>query len=140
MVVPVVRILLLSVATTFPLRVMPLALVHPEPKSMVMVLGQVVLSAGVTVTVAQVAILQLTDPYSITGFDGRECNFSERPYCSHKLHINLHGMGGFVNLSMELNRRTFLSFAVITQVVFWLVALTLVLYVSSANLKPEHAL
>jgi len=49
-------------------------------------------------------------------------------------------MGGFVNLNMELTRRTFLSFAVITQVVFWLVALILVLYVSNANLKPEHAL
>ena len=52
----------------------------------------------------------------------------------------MYGTGGFVNLSMELTRRTFLSFSVITQVVFWLVALILVIYVSNTNLKPEHAL
>jgi two-component system LytT family sensor kinase len=47
-------------------------------------------------------------------------------------------MPGFVNLSMELTRRNrFLSFAVITQVIFWLVTFLLVLYVSVINYAPE---
>jgi hypothetical protein len=47
-------------------------------------------------------------------------------------------MSGFVNLSMELTRRNrFLSFAVITQVIFWLVTFFLVIYVSVINYAPE---
>jgi sensor histidine kinase YesM len=42
---------------------------------------------------------------------------------------------------MELTRpKKYLSFAVVTQVTFWLVALILVMYVSWANLKPADAL
>jgi sensor histidine kinase YesM len=47
-------------------------------------------------------------------------------------------MCGFVNLSMELTRRNrFLSFAVITQVFFWLVTFFLVAYVSVINYAPS---
>src|SRR5207247_10000439 len=47
----------------------------------------------------------------------------------------------FLNWNIELRRRrNFLSFAVITQVVFWLVALILVIYASSVNLKAQDVL
>jgi sensor histidine kinase YesM len=48
-------------------------------------------------------------------------------------------MSGFVNLIMELTRRNrFLSFAVITQVIFWLVTFFLVVYVSAINYEPDN--
>lgn len=47
----------------------------------------------------------------------------------------------FVNLVMQLNRRKWvLSFAVITQVIFWLVAFFLVIYVSIIYYRPEDVL
>ena len=57
------------------------------------------------------------------------------------MQINLFCWCGFVNLSMESTRRNwFLSFAVITQILFWLVAFFLVYYVSVVNYKPEDVI
>jgi len=54
---------------------------------------------------------------------------------------HLFRLYGFVNLKMELTRRNwFLSFAVLTQVVFWLVTFFLVYYVSFINYQPQDAL
>lgn len=84
------------------------------------------------------AFKQHTDCYILTGFHDREGNFNERPVCFSERHINLFRTSGFVNLNMELTRRNrFLSFAVITQVIFWLVTFSLVSYVSVINYAPE---
>lgn len=56
------------------------------------------------------------------------------------MQVHLFGWYGFVNLKMELTRRKwFLSFAVLTQVVFWLVTFFLVYYVSVVNYQPKEA-
>lgn len=53
----------------------------------------------------------------------------------------MFGKGCFVFLIMEFTRpKKYLSFEVVTQVTFWLVALMLVIYVSVANLRSEDAL
>ena len=50
-------------------------------------------------------------------------------------------MDGFVHLNMELTRRNpFLSFAVITQVLFWLVTFFLVSYASIINYQPQDVI
>lgn len=87
------------------------------------------------------ALKQCTDHYSITGFDAWKSNFSQQPYCFSEKQTGLFGPRRFVHLIMEFTRpKKYLSFAVVTQIVFWLVALMLVLYVSWTNLKAEDAL
>jgi len=57
------------------------------------------------------------------------------------MQADLFGLYGFVNLEMELTRpKWFLSFAVLTQVVFWLVTFFLVYYVSVVNYQPHDVL
>lgn len=83
---------------------------------------------------------QFTDCYILTGFHGEECIFNERPVCFSKMQRDLFRMHGFVHLNMELTpRNPFLSFAVISQVLFWLVTFFLVSYVSVMNYRPEDA-
>ena len=54
---------------------------------------------------------------------------------------DLFHMPGFVHLNMEFTRRNrFLSFAVITQVLFWLVTFLLVMYVSVINYRPPDVI
>jgi sensor histidine kinase YesM len=73
-------------------------------------------------------------------FDGPEANFNERPECFSERRRHLFPVPCLLLLNMyATGRKSFLSFALLAQVTFWLVVLLFIGYISFLNFAPQQA-